>query len=73
MIPNPSDPGAPKELTQTGAATVTPRRTSIFPRIDRLESCRKWQRSFFYVKNTTNVDPINLPRFSIGPPTTQLN
>ena len=73
VIPNPADPEAPKEMTQTGAATITPRRTSIFPRINGLESCRKWQRSFFYVKNTTNVDLINLPNFVIGPPTAQLN
>ena len=43
VIPNPADPDTPKEMTQTGAATVTPRRTSIFPRINGLESCRKWQ------------------------------
>ena len=73
VIPNPERPNAPKEMTQCGAATVTPRRSSIFPRINGLESCRKWQRSFFYVKNSTDVDLINLPDFVIGPPTAQLN
>ena len=73
VVPNPADPGAPKEMTQCGAATVTPRRGSAFPRIFGLESCRKWQRSFFYVKNTTEADLINLPSFAIGPPTAQLN
>ena len=66
VIPNPADPAAPKMMTQCGAATVTPRRGSIFPRIYGLESCRKWQRSFFYVKNSTDVDLINLPDFVIG-------
>ena len=73
VIPNPANPDAAREMTQCGAATIVPRRGSIFPRIQGLESCRKWQRSFFYVKNTTKVDMINLPRFSIGPPTAQLN
>ena len=73
VIPNPEDPTAVKEMTQCGAATIVPRRNSTFPRIQGLESCRKWQRSFFYVKNTTEVDMINLPRFAIGPPTAQLN
>ena len=67
VIPNPDHPDAPKEMTQCGAATIVPRRGSIFPRIQGLESCRKWQRSFFYVKNTTTVDMINLPRFSSAP------
>ena len=67
VVPNPADPEAPKVMTQCGAATITPRRGSIFPRIYGLESCRKWQRSFFYVKNSTDVDLINLPDFVIGP------
>jgi hypothetical protein len=28
-----------------------------------LESCKKWQKSFFYVKNTTDVDLLNLPTY----------
>jgi hypothetical protein len=33
---------------------------SNFPKIELLESCKKWQKTFFYVKNTTEVDLINL-------------
>ena len=73
VIPDPENPDATRVMTQCGAAIVIPRRTSIFPRIYGLESCRKWLRSFFYVKNWTNVDLINLPAFVVGPPTTQLN
>jgi hypothetical protein len=48
---------------------VMPRKSSIFPRIRGLESVKKWQRSYFYVKNPEGtVDYINLPKFVIGPP-----
>ena len=67
------NPGAPKQMTQCGAATITPRRGSIFPRINGLESCKKWLRSFFYVKNTTGTDMIGLPAFVVGPPVNKLN
>jgi hypothetical protein len=33
-----------------------------------LESCRKWQRTFFYVKNTGKEDMINLPAYVPGIP-----
>src|SRR4051812_48589959 len=33
-----------------------------------LESCKKWHRSFFYVKNIRNEDKIRLLAFYIGPP-----
>ena len=59
--------------SQCGAATVAPRRNTIFPRVHGLESCRKWLRYFFYVKNTTGIDLINLPAFKIEPPTDQHN
>ena len=73
VIPNPDDPTAVKEMRQCGAATMVPRRNTIFPRVQGLESCQKWLRSFFYVKNMTGVDLINLPEFKIGPPTSQHN
>ena len=62
-----------KEMTACGAASISPRRLSEFPRIQGLDSCRKWQRSFFYVKNPGTEDLINLPEFTIGTPTAQLN
>ena len=33
----------PKRMTATGAASISPRKNSIFPRILGLESYRKWQ------------------------------
>lgn len=69
-VPNP-DKDAQKDMTPCGAATIMPRKGSIFPRVGVLDSCRKWQRTFFYVKNTTDEDLINLPTFLIGAPTEQ--
>jgi hypothetical protein len=33
-----------------------------------LESCRKWRRTFFSVKNTDKEDLINLPTYVLGNP-----
>ncbi|XP_024310315.1 uncharacterized protein LOC112268638 [Brachypodium distachyon] len=60
-------------MTQCGAATVIPRRGSIFPHIQGLESCKKWLRNFFYVKNSSAADKINLPGFEVGPPEEKRN
>ena len=57
-------------MVQCGAASVSPRKKSIFPRIKGLDSCKKWLKSWFYVKNRDpEVDCIGLPNeFQIGPP-----
>jgi hypothetical protein len=52
-----------RPMTQCGAATIMSRKGSDFPKVELLESCKKWQKSFFYVKNTTDVDLLNLPPF----------
>ena len=59
---------ATKRMTATGAASISPRKNSIFPRIVGLESSRKWQRTFFYVKSSAAAELINLPPFSLPPP-----
>jgi hypothetical protein len=73
----PREKGAPPEttkekkycpMTQCGAATIMSRKGSDFPKIELLESCKKWQKTFFYVKNTTKVDLINLPPYVDEPP-----
>jgi hypothetical protein len=47
-----------------GTASFYARKTADFPGIKGKESCKKWQRSFFYVKNLKEgVDHINLPPF----------
>jgi hypothetical protein len=57
-----------RPMTQCGAATIMSRKGSDFPKIELLESCKKWQKSFFYVKNTTNADLLNLPPYVDEPP-----
>jgi hypothetical protein len=49
------------------------RKVSKFPKIIQLESVKKWLKSFFYVKNLTNTDLINLPPFENSPPTEMKN
>jgi hypothetical protein len=49
------------------------RKGSDFPKIELLESCKKWQKSFFYVKNTTTVDLLNLPPYVDKPPVEMKN
>jgi hypothetical protein len=60
-------------MTQCGAATIMSRKGSDFPKIELLESCKKWQKSFFYVKNTTAVDLLNLPPYVDEPPVEMKN
>jgi hypothetical protein len=55
-------------MTQCGAAAIMSRKGSEFPKIELLEYCKKWQKTFFYVKNTTQVDLINLPAYVDVPP-----
>ena len=68
-IKDPDNPSQ-KIMVQCGAAPVTPRKKSLFPRIKGLESCKAWLQSWFYVKNRDpKVDCIGLPsHFKIGPP-----
>jgi hypothetical protein len=60
-------------MTLCGAATIMSRKGSDFPKVELLESCKKWQKSFFYVRNTTDVDLLNLPPFVDVPPLAMKN
>jgi hypothetical protein len=62
-----------RPMTQCGAATIMSQKGSDFPKIELLESCKKWQKSFFYVKNTTDVDLLNLPKYVDLPPNAMKN
>jgi hypothetical protein len=57
-----------RPMTQCGAATIRSQKGSDSPKVELLESCKKWQKSFFYVKNTTDDDLLNLPPFVDEPP-----
>jgi hypothetical protein len=52
-----------------GAASFYVHKTADFPGLKGKESCKKWQRSFFYVKNLKKgADYINLPPFDANGP-----
>ncbi|KAK1613213.1 hypothetical protein QYE76_036886 [Lolium multiflorum] len=53
----------PKPIVQCGACIITPRQKSAYLKLFGLESCRKWQQTFFYVKNFGTTDLINLPAY----------
>jgi hypothetical protein len=63
-VQDPSYPAPHKPMVTCGAAMVTPRRSTKFIRVNGLDSCRKWQKTFFYVKNDGSEDFINLPPMS---------
>jgi hypothetical protein len=51
------------------AASFYACKTTGFPGLEGKESCKKWQRSFFYVRNLKKViDCINLPPFDTSRP-----
>jgi hypothetical protein len=56
-------------LVICGTASFYARKSADFPGIKGKESCKKWQRSFFYVKNLKeDEDHNNLPPFEAGGP-----
>ncbi|KAM0900836.1 hypothetical protein ACQ4PT_020399 [Festuca glaucescens] len=58
----------PKPMVQCGACILTPRQGSTFYKFSGLESCRAWQQTFFYVRNSGATDFINLPAYVPGIP-----
>ncbi|KAM0898012.1 hypothetical protein ACQ4PT_022202 [Festuca glaucescens] len=58
------------QLRACGVASLYPCPQAPFPKIPTVDSVKKWQTSFFYVKNENPaVDRLNLPPFSLAPPT----
>ncbi|KAM0901262.1 hypothetical protein ACQ4PT_020094 [Festuca glaucescens] len=59
------DPKLPtlKPIVQCGACILTPRQGSPYYKFTGLESCRAWQETFFYVRNSGPSDFINLPAY----------
>jgi hypothetical protein len=62
-----------RPMTLCGVATIMSRKGSDFPKVELLESCKKWQKSFFYVRNTTGIDLLNLSPFVDAPPLAMKN
>ena len=51
---------------------ITKRSGADCPKMPLEDSVKKWQNSFFYVRNH-GVDHINLPPFIIAPPRVKTN
>ena len=67
-------PGSdPKVMVACGSVSISPRGNSILLWIQGLETVKKWQRSFLYVKSAEGHDALNLPEFHLGPPIDELN
>ena len=60
------------EFADCGAAVISKRSGADFPKIPLEDSAKKWQNSFFYVRNL-GADRINLPAFAIAPPRAKTN
>ncbi|KAK1646212.1 hypothetical protein QYE76_064017 [Lolium multiflorum] len=58
-----------KPPVQCGSCIIGSRQGSPFFKFAGLDSCRAWQETFFYVKNTGTEDLINLPAFNPAVPT----
>ena len=61
-------------MSECGVAVPVTRMAGPFPKLPLEDSAKKWQKSFFYVKNADPAnDRINLPPFVDVPPTEKLN
>ena len=62
------------QMRACGAASIYSRTSTPFPKIPTVDSVKKWQMSFFYVKSDNPVfDRINLPEYNPDPPAARLN
>ena len=56
-------------MSECGAAVITGRPDRPFPKLPLEDSAKKWQTTFFYVRNADlAVDVINLLEFRNAPP-----
>ena len=58
------------KLRDCGCVPVNAKK-SILPKIQLPDSIKKWQNTYFYVWNLTEVDRIGLPGFTNAPPATK--
>ncbi|KAE8776051.1 hypothetical protein D1007_51386 [Hordeum vulgare] len=62
----------PRPMTPCRAALVHHRPKSGFPQMPLQDSIKHWQKGFFYVRSTDPAqDALNMPPFTIAPPTRQ--
>ena len=62
-----------RPMVAYGAVSISPKQNSVLPRIQGLDTLKKWQKTFFYVKSAEGYDALNLPEFEIEPPVAEKN
>jgi hypothetical protein len=61
-------------LRACGSASIYSRQGTPFPKIPTVDSVKKWQQSFFYVRNSNPAfDWMNLPEYDPAPPAARKN
>ena len=74
--PNPKggEPIPVKVMADCGAASIYPNTKTDYPNPKPLQSVKKWQKSFFYIRTADGeADCVNLPPFRIEPPEAKTN
>ena len=56
------------KTTHGGNHALSYTKKSILPKIHLPDSIKKWENSYFYIRNLTETDRIGLPAFSNMPP-----
>ena len=62
-----------RPMVACGAVSISPKQGSPLPRVQGLDTVKKWQKTFFYVKSAEGQDALNLPEFSLEPPVAEKN
>ena len=78
MLPNPKGADLPpipeKVMVECGATTIYTNAKTGYPNPKPLQSVKKWQRTFFYVRTLDNeANYHNLPKFLLDPPFHKVN
>src|ERR1041385_3365588 len=60
-----------KVMTECGGATIYIRKVGLYPHPQLPQSIKNWQMGFFYVSSPKDQDLLNLPEFSLPPPTSK--
>ena len=58
-----------KVMAECSGATIYIRKVGLYPHPQLPQSIKNWQMGFFYVSSPKNEDLLNLPEFSLSPPT----
>src|ERR1041385_511289 len=62
-----------KVMAECGGATIYIHKIGLYPHPQPPQSIKNWQMGFFYVSSPKDKDLLNLPKFSLPPPTAKYN